>query len=123
MFGALNSSQIDEFLTTGRNENLDVYYISQSYFSLPRQRFRNNSDRLIPFKQTLRGVQSMYYDIGAYDMKYDEFKEKEQCHKTWSERFNCLCIDMGKNRNEGKYLIFNESKDTYIECILEGEPF
>ena len=108
MLGARNSSQIDEFFTRGRHEDLDVYCISQSYFALPRQSIRNNSDRLILFKQTLRDVQSMYYDIGAYDMKYDEFKEV--CHKAWDERFNYLCIDMTKNKNEGKYRIFNESK-------------
>ena len=78
MLGAKNSSQIDEFFTRGRHEDIDVYYISQSYFGLPRQSIRNNSDVLILFKQTLRDVQSMYYDIGAYDMKYDEFKE--MCH-------------------------------------------
>ena len=65
MLGAKNSSQIDKFFTRGRHENLDAYYISQSYFGLPRQSIRNNSDRLILFKQTLRDVQSMYYDIGA----------------------------------------------------------
>ena len=75
MLGAKNSSQIDEFFTRGRLEDLDVYYISQSYFALPRQDIRNNSDRLILFKQTLRDVQSMYQDIGAFDMIYDEFKE------------------------------------------------
>ena len=75
MLGARNSSQIDEFFTRGRHEDLDVYYISQSYFGLPRQSIRNNSDILIQFKQTLRDVQSMYYDIAAYNMKYDEFKE------------------------------------------------
>ena len=75
MLGAKNSFQIDEFFTRGRHEDLDVYYISQSYFALPRQSTRNNSDILILFKQTLRDVQSMYYDIGAYDMRYDEFKE------------------------------------------------
>ena len=37
MLGARNSSQIDEFFTRGRHEGLDVYYISQSYFGLPRQ--------------------------------------------------------------------------------------
>ena len=121
MLGARNSSQIDEFFTRGRLEDLDVYYISQSYFALPRQSIRNNSDRLILFKQTLRGVQSMYYDIGAYDMKYDEFKEI--CHKAWSERFNYLCIDVTKNRDNGKYRIFNESKTTYIDCIPETNPF
>ena len=121
MLGAQYSSQIDEFFTRGRHEDLDVYYISQSYFALPRQSIRNNSDILILFKQTLRDVQSMYYDTGAYDMKDDEFKE--MCHKAWDERFNYLCIDMTKNKNEGKYRISNESKTIYTECIPETEAF
>ena len=121
MLGAKNSSQIDEFFTRGRHEDLDVYYISQSYFALPRQSIRNNSDRIILFKQTLRDVQSMYYDMGAYNMKYDEFKE--MCHKAWSERFNYLYIDVTKNRDNGKYRLFNESKTTYIDCIPETNPF
>ena len=121
MLGARNNSQIDEFFTRGRHEDLDVYYISQSYFALPRQSIRNNSDRLILFKQTLRDVQSMYYDIGAYDMNYDEFKL--MCQKAWDEKYNYLCIDMTKNKNEGRYRIFNESKTTYIDCIPESEPF
>ena len=120
MLGARNSFQIDDFYTRGRHEDLKVYYISQSYFGLPRQSIRNNSDRLILFKQTLGDVQSVYYDIGPYDMKYDEFKE--MCHKAWSERFNYLCIDMTKNKNEGKYRIFNEGKDIYNECNCESEP-
>ena len=121
MLGAKNSSQKDEFFTRGRHEDLDFYYISQSYFAFPRQSIRNNSDILILFKQTLRDVQSMYYDIGAYDMKYDEFKEL--CHKAWDEKYNYLCIDVTKNKNEVKYRIFNESKTTYVECIPETEPF
>ena len=121
MLGARNCSQIDEFLTRGRHEDLDVYYISQSYFALPKQIYRNNSDRLILFKQTFRDVQSMYYDIGANDMKYDDFKE--MCHKAWDKKFYYLCIDMTKSKNEGKYRIFNESKITYINCIPETNPF
>ena len=121
MLGAKNSSQIDEFFTRGRHEDLDVYYISQSYFALPRQSIRNNSDRLILFKQTLRDAQSMYHDIGAFDMIYDEFKEMFRV--AWSGKFNYLCIDMTKNKNDGKYRIFNESKTTYIDCIPETEPF
>ena len=121
MLGARNFSQKDEFFTRRRHEKLDVYYISQSYFALPRQSFRNNCDRLILFKQTFRDVQSMFYDIGEYDMKYDEFKQ--MCHEAWSERFNCLCIDMTRNKNEGNYRIFNESKTTYIECICENGVF
>ena len=121
MLGAPNSSQIDEVLTRGRHEDLDVCYVGQSYFALPRQSIRNNSDRLILFKQTIRDVQGMFYEIGAYDMNFDEFKEK--CHKAWNERFNYFCIDITKNKNEGKYRIFNERKTTNIECISESEPF
>ena len=86
MLGARNCSQTDEIFTRGRHEKLDVFYISQSYFGLPRQSIRNNSNRLILFKQTLRDIRSRYYNIGAYDVKYDEFKET--CHESWSERFN-----------------------------------
>ena len=43
MLGAENSSQIDEFFMRGRHEDLDVYFISQSHFALPRQSIRNNS--------------------------------------------------------------------------------
>ena len=121
MLGSKNSSQLDEFFTRCKHEDLDVFYISQSYFALPRQSIRNNSDQLILFKQTLRDVQSMYYHIGAYDMNYDEFKQ--MCHKAWDERYNYLCIDKIKNKNDGKYRIFNESKTTYTECICETEAF
>ena len=68
-----------------------------------------------------KDVQSMYYDIGAFDMIYDEIKE--MCRVAWSEKFNYLCIDMSKNKNEVKYLIFNESKTTYVDCIPETQPF
>ena len=121
LLGAKNSSLIVEFFTRGRHEDLDDYYIGQSYFALPRQSIRNNSDRLILLKQTLRDVQKMYYDFGAYDINYDEFKQ--MCHKARVERFIYLCIDMTKNKNEGKYRILNESKTTYFECIPESEPF
>ena len=121
MLGAKNSSQKDEVFTKGRREDLDVFYISQSYFALPRQSIRNNSDRLIIFKQTLHVVQSIYYDIGACDMNYDEFKQ--MCHKAWDEKYNYLCIDMNKNKNDCKYCIFNESENTYNECIPETDAF
>ena len=111
MLGAKHSSQIDEFFTRGRHEDLDVYYINQSYFALPRQSIRNNSDRLILFKQTLRDVQSMYYDIGSYDMNYDEFKL--MCHKAWDGKYNYLCIDMTKNKNDGKHVYSTKTK-TYM---------
>ena len=45
------------------------------------------------------------------------------CHIAWIEKFNYPCIDMTKNKKEGKHRFFKESKDTYIGCIPESEPF
>ena len=59
MLAARNSSQLDEIFTKGRHEALDVYYISQSYFGLPRLCIRKNSDIIILFKQTIRDVEIM----------------------------------------------------------------
>ena len=115
---AQNSSQIDELYTRGRHEDLGVFYVSQSLFGLPRPTIRKNGDRLKLFEQTLRDVQSRYYDIGGYDMLYSEFKV--MCHEGWSERFNFLYIDVLENKNEGKYRPCNESKTTYFDCIPES---
>ena len=53
-------------------------------------------------------------------MLYSEYKEK--CHKARSEKFNHLCFDKTKNKDESNYRIFNESKNTYIERNPESEP-
>ena len=67
----------------------------------------------------MRDVESMYRDIGAYDMVYSEFQE--MCRKAWSKRVNYLCIHMTKIKNDGKNRIFNESKIPYIERVCENE--
>ena len=94
MLGARNSSQKDGFFTKGRLNNLDVSYSSQSYFGLPRQNIRNTSDRITQFKQTLRDVESIFKDIGGYEMKYQEFKKIRR--KAGSEKFNHLCADTAR---------------------------
>ena len=51
----------------------------------------------------------MYKDIWGYDMKNVEFEE--MCREAWSD-FYCLCVVMARNKKEGKYRTFNESKNT-----------
>ena len=54
-------------------------------------------------------------------MSYDEFKDL--CRKSWEEDYIHLCIDRYKNRNQGRYCICNESKNTYKECTPEAKRF
>ena len=121
VLGSSNSRLIDQFFIRGRHNNLDIYYLSQSYFDLPKRTIRNNSNKIILFNQTLKDIEHIYRDVAGYDMSYDEFKEL--CRKSWEEDYNYLCIDRSKKRDQGKYCICNESKKTYIEAKPQTKPF
>ena len=54
-------------------------------------------------------------------MLYSELRAISR--KTWNEKSSYLCIDMTRNKSEGKYRIINDSKNIFIECILENEAF
>ena len=75
ILGSSNSRFIDQFFNRGRHNNLDIFYLSQSYFDLPKRTIRNNSNRIILFNQTLKDIEHIYRDVAGYDMNYDEFKE------------------------------------------------
>ena len=119
--GSSNSRFIDQFFIRGRHNGLDIFYLSQSYFDLPKRTIRNNSNKIILFNQTLKDIEHIYRDVAGYDMNYDEFKEL--CKKSWDEDYNYLCIDRSKKRDQGRYCICNESKRTYIEATPQTKPF
>ena len=45
ILGSSSSRFIDQFFIRGRHNNLDIYYLSQSYFDLPKRTLRNNSKK------------------------------------------------------------------------------
>ena len=91
ILGSSNSRFIDQFFIRGRHKNLDIYYLSQSYFDLPKRTKRNNSKKIILFNQTLKDIEHIYRDVAGYDINYDEFKDL--CGKSWEEDYNYLYID------------------------------
>ena len=112
---------IYQFFIRGRHNSLDLCYISQSCFDLPKRTIRNNSNKTSLFSQTLKDIDHIYRDASGYDMSYDEFKEL--CRKSWDEEYKCFCNDRCKKRDEGRYCIYNESKNSYIEYTPETKPF
>ena len=49
-----NQNLSDPFSTRGRHSDLDVYYLTPSYFDSPKRTIRNNSKIIILFQQTLK---------------------------------------------------------------------
>ena len=102
-----NQKLIDPFFTRGRHNDLDVYYLSQSYFDLPKRTIRNNSNIIILFQQTLKDVEPIYRDIAGFDMSNDEFKSL--CREAWRDNYNYLLINRLEDKNGSKYMICNKS--------------
>ena len=121
ILGSSNCRFIDQFFIRGRHNNLDIYYLSQSFFDLPKRTIRNIGNKFILFNQTLKDIEHIYRDVAGYDMNYDEFKEI--CRKSWEEDYNYLYIDRSKKRDQGNFCICNESKKTYIEATPQTKPF
>ena len=116
-----NQKLIDPFFTRGRHNDLDVYYLSQSYFDLPKRTIRNNSNIIILFQQTLKDVEHIYRDIAGFDMSYDEFKEL--CREAWRKRYNYLLLNRLEDKNGSKYMICNESNLRYQISNPQTDPF
>ena len=115
-----NQKLIDPFFTRGRHSDIDVYYLAQSYFDLPKRTIRNNSNIVILFKQTLKDVENLYRDIAGFDMSYDEFKKL--CKESWSGEYNYLKINR-LNKINDRYSVCNESCDTFRLYRPETDPF
>ena len=116
-----NQKLIDPFFTRGRHNDLDVYYLSQSYFDLPKRTIRNNSNIIILFQQTLKDVEHIYRDIAGFDMSNDEVKSL--CREAWRDNYNYLLINRLEDKNGSKYMICNESNLQYQIFIPQTDPF
>ena len=74
-------SNFDLFSTRGRHSYIDNYYIPQSFFHLPKNTIRINSNIIILFKQTLRDIILLFHDIAGLDTNLEEWKQL--CRMAW----------------------------------------
>ena len=121
MLGSSNSKYIDQFFTSGGHNNLDIFYLSQSYFGLPKRTIRNISNKIFLSNQTLKDIENIYRDVGGYDMSYDDFKQL--CRGTWKEEYNHLCIDRSKRQIEDDFLFVMKAKTLKFYVILKRRLF
>ena len=84
-------SNFDLFFTRGRHSNIDFYYISQSYFHLPKNTIRISFNIIILFTQTLRDILLLFHDIAGLDMNLEEWKQL--CRRAWENDYDYVQID------------------------------
>ena len=86
MLASKEAKDIDAFFTRGRHQNLDIYYISQSWYEPPKSTFRNNCSRIMLFPQTLKEISMIFNDISGLRMCFSEWRNF--CREAWQKRYN-----------------------------------
>tara|TARA_R100000081_G_scaffold29474_1_gene13471 strand:+ start:281 stop:1054 length:774 start_codon:yes stop_codon:yes gene_type:complete len=96
-------NKIESYYTRGRHNNVDCFYLSQSYFQLPRRTIRGNSNFLILFKLPKKDLDHIYQDHVSTDMTKEEFFKLAD--KAWERPHSVLIIDLSSDKLKGKYRV------------------
>ena len=119
MLGPQNKAEA--YYTRGRHNNFDVFYITQSYFRLPRQTVRENANFFIFFLQDKKNLTHIYNDHCASDgISYETFCKF--CSDVWNDnKHNFVTIDITQPAYCGKYRknlteFWSPMYDQLIQC-------
>lgn len=97
-----NQDIVRSYFSRGRHNQVDVFYLAQSFARVPKQLLRDNSNFIILFKQDETNLKHVYMDHCSGDMKYSEFKDF--CTTCWSKgRFEFVTISKECERDNGRY--------------------
>ena len=101
MLGPQN--KVEAYFTRGRHSNVDVIYITQSYFRLPRQTIRENGNLFMFFPQDRKNLIHIFNDHCAGDgIQFESFSNF--CNDVWRESsHNFVTIDLSRTIDTGKY--------------------
>ena len=101
MLGPQN--KVEAYFTRGRHSNVDVIYITQSYFRLPRQTIRENGNLFMFFPQDRKNLIHIFNDHCAGDgIQFESFSNF--CNDAWRESpHNFVTIDLSRTIDTGKY--------------------
>ncbi|VVC38052.1 P-loop containing nucleoside triphosphate hydrolase [Cinara cedri] len=101
---------IREYFSRGRHNNVDIFYLAQSYSKVPKQLIRDNANLIVLFKQDETNLKHVYNEHCSGDMSYIEFKHF--CNTCWNrDRFAFVVICKDNERDNGRYRF---GFDTYV---------
>lgn len=119
-------NNIRNYFTMGRHNNIDSFYLSQTYSSIPKQLMRDNANFIILFHQDERNLRHVYFDHVSPDITFEKFKYI--CSTAWtSDTCGFLVIDKERKLSGGRYRVgfdtfykFNRP-ESYKSICVEDE--
>lgn len=102
--------RIRAYFSMGRHNNLDVFYLTQSYCRIPKHLIRDCANLIVAFRQDVLNLRRIYDDHVNMDMTYEKFKRI--CSTCWENgKFGFLVIDKECTIQGGRYRM---GFDTFI---------
>src|SRR6266496_769557 len=93
---------IKEYFTTGRHNNVNIFYLAQSFYKIEKDCIRDNMNMLILFRQGKKTLRCIYDDIVSGDM--DDINEFfEICYNAWKKPHDFIVIIIDGDPKYGKY--------------------
>lgn len=101
---------VRSYFAMGRHNNIDSFYLCQTYTRIPKHLIRDNANLIIIFKQDDMNLKHIYDDHVNNDMSFNEFRKA--CAKCWYKPYGFLVIDRDSPLNNGRY---RDGFDTFIK--------
>src|SRR3977135_3988107 len=98
----LKQGPIENFFVYGRHNNINIIYLAQSYFQLPKKSIRDNANYIILFPQNATDIQSLHRYVTSTDFeKIDDFKTF--CKESWKEPYSFITIEKDNKDRDKRY--------------------
>lgn len=95
-------NNIRSYFAMGRHNNIDSFYVCQTYSKVPKQLVRDNANFLIVFRQDELNLKHIYRDHVNTDMALDTFKRL--CGKAWNDKpHGFIIINKECDLDNGRY--------------------
>ena len=96
-----NQKNIRNYFAMGRHNNIDSFYLGQTYSKIPKQLIRDNCNLLVLFKQDDMNLRHIYNDHINTDMRFDVFKKI--CATAWKDKHGFVVISKDCDLDKGRY--------------------
>jgi len=94
-------NKCETYYVRRRHSNCDCVHLSENYFKLPCQTFRENANFFCLFPQDLKNIEHIFNDHVSQDMTKVQLKKLCKC--TLSKPHNFVVIDLTSPKPNGKY--------------------
>lgn len=96
-----NQNIIRDYYSFGRHNEIDCFYLCQSYSSIPKRLIKDNASIIILFQQDNRNLRHVYNDHVHSDLSFEQLQE--MCSKCWQNKHGFMVIDKDSPLDNGRY--------------------